>query len=121
MSAQENLLRYLGVVGATIALLFVGQAAIRSSLDLSFNEEIHSQPPNAKLVEIRAKEAQALKAADIEKAMEAVGKSRTANKSIAPKASTDLSAMSGWVQAQNFEPYEPNVVAAPAGAQSAAD
>ena len=110
MSAQQDFLRYLGVAGATLALCFGAQEWLGSCLDLHWHAELKTHPMNPALVEVREKEQRALEQAGIDKAMAQVAKSRTSDSRIAPKASTDLSAMSGWVQTPNFAPYEPQVV-----------
>lgn len=121
MSAQQDFLRYMGVAGATLALCFGAQQWFRSCLDVHWHGELKEHPANAAIVELRAQEARALTEAGIEKAMDDIAASRVADARIAPKSSTDLSAMSGWVQQPNFAPYEPQVVQLPPAVSAGAE
>lgn len=111
MSPLDNFLRYLGVTGATIIGLFAVQYWGYTMLDLHFNEERAEAPANTALVKRRQQASQALEQAGIKQAMAQVAQSRSASPLITPRASDDLSAMSGWVQRPDFAPYEPQVVA----------
>lgn len=113
MSPQLDFFKYLGVAGATIVLLFGAQKLLASSMDVHWHEQLKDRPANVALAATRAEETAALEHANVVDAMLTVAKSRTANKRVQPKASSDLSAMSGWVQAPDFAPYEPKVVPAP--------
>ena len=118
MSAQQDFLRYLGVAGTTLALCFAGQEWLGSYLDVHWHAQLKDRPANADLTKIRTEESHALSEANIEKAMEQVASSRTSDPRIAPKPSTDLSPMSGWVQQPDFKPYEPEVVQRPSAASA---
>ncbi|MDD9944403.1 MAG: hypothetical protein OXU20_25385 [Myxococcales bacterium] len=120
MSARDEFLQYLGAAGGTVLVLFLAQAGLRSCIDHGYHDKLAERPASQALVELRKQEAAALSAADIEGAMAKVAKGRQSLPSIRPKASDDLSAMSGWIHSPNHTTYEPKIsVGSTAGAESA--
>lgn len=114
MSGKEEFFQYMGAAVGTVVLAFCLQAGLRSCIDVGYHVAKAEGVAEPALVALRAEEAEALKEANIQAAMAKVAQNRLGDRSIAPKASSDLSAMSGWVQAPDSKPYEPEVVSVPA-------
>ena len=96
----------------TLVGLFVLQIWYGSYLDVSHHAEWNGAPMNADLKTVREQEAQ--QQGSIDKAKEALGqRGRRGVPKLAPQQSQDLGAMSGWIHAKGFKPYEPRQAAAP--------
>ena len=111
MDARSELFVYMGAALTTIAVLFGAQSWYASYLDVSVvHAPNHDAPSDAKVAAVRAAEQQKLEAGavPIVQAQHAIAeRGRGASAKLAPQASEDLSAMSGWIHRPGFAPYEP--------------
>jgi hypothetical protein len=111
MDARSELLAYMGAALATTAGLFALQIWYASYLDVHVVHADNSDAPlDAKLIATREQEHAKLSSGrmPIDAAKQALAsRGRQADPKIAPRASDDLSAMSGWVYRHGFKPYEP--------------
>lgn len=111
MNRRTELLVYMGATLATIAGLFTLQAWYATYIDVSVLHGDHSDVGlNPGVVATREAEKAKLSSGrmPIESAKKLLATSgREAAAKVAPKASDDLSAMSGWVYRPGFAPYEP--------------
>jgi hypothetical protein len=117
MDARSEFFVYMGASLATIAGLFAVQIWYASYLDVAV---VHAPnldaPADAKVIALRDQERAKLQAAavPIAEAMKAVAaRGRAAGAKLAPQASDDLSAMSGWAHRKGFAAYEPRAPQAP--------
>jgi hypothetical protein len=124
MDARSELLAYMGAATATIALLFGLQIWYATYLDTHVvNVHPADAPADAKLAARREREQAKLSGGKLPIARakaELARQGRSAFPTIAPKASTDLSAMAGWMHRPGFKPYEPRAMPAPAAPIEAA-
>jgi hypothetical protein len=124
MDARSELLTYMGAALGTIAVLFGLQIWYATYLDTHVvNVHPLDAPADAKVAERRAQEQAKLSGGKmpIARAKELlVSRGRSSYPTIVPKASEDLSAMSGWMHRPGFKPYVPRKAAATAQPQAAA-
>lgn len=111
MNRRTELLVYMGATFATIAGLFTLQAWYATYIDVSVVHGAHGDVGlNSGVVAAREAEKAKLSSGrmPIDAAKKALAtRGREAAATLAPKASDDLSAMSGWVYRPGFAPYEP--------------
>jgi hypothetical protein len=125
MDARSELLAYMGAATVTIVLLFGLQIWYATYLDTHVvNVHPADAPGDAKLAARRERDQAKLSGGKLPIARakaELAQRGRSAFPSIAPKPSTDLSAMAGWMHQPGFKPYVPRAVtAAPAAPTEAA-
>src|SRR5689334_11761971 len=120
MDGRQELLAYMGSALVTIAALFGLQYWRATYLDVAV---VHASrldvPLNEKVAAVRAEEQKKLSSGrrPIDQAKrELAQRGRAAFPNIAPKASDDLSAMSGWINQPGFKAYEPRTPPPPATA-----
>lgn len=110
MSGKTELFMFLTAAFGTIVGLFTAQEFFLSHHDILTHEAIDQAPANPELVALRQAEADALQSAplpveDAKRALAERGRGGFAD--IAPRASDDYSALSGWVHAKGFKPFVP--------------
>jgi hypothetical protein len=117
MNARTELFVYLGTAIATVIGLFTLQIWYASYLDVNV---VHAQrgdtPLDAKVAAIRAEERRKLDSGRTPIAAakrEIAQRGRGSLARIAPKQSTDLTPMSGWIHRPGFAAYEPRTQPAP--------
>jgi len=120
MDGRSEFFVYMGAAIGTSVMLFVAQQVYASYLDVHVVHAAWNEAGrDAKVVAKREAEKQALSGGKmpIDKAIEALAqRGRGASNSIAPVASDDLSAMSGWAFRHGFAAYQPRTIAAPPSA-----
>jgi hypothetical protein len=116
MDARSELLAYMGAAVATTVLLFGLQIWYATYLDTHVvNVHAADAPADAKLAARRERERAKLSGGKLPIARakaELAQRGRRAFPNIAPKPSTDLSPMSGWMHQPGFKPYAPRAVPA---------
>lgn len=117
MSARDQFFQYLGIAGGSLLGLFALQGLVASYLDISYHAEIAELGSHEVVDKARADENARL--SGIGEAMGKLAKGRSADALIVPRASDDVSAMSGWVHHPDFAIYEPAAPAAPAAPEVA--
>ena len=123
MDGRTELLGYLGAAIVTIVGLFGLQEWYASYLDVAV---VHAQPEgiDSSLSAVRDAETQKLGAGamPVEQAKRVLAqRGRMSFPKIAPKASDDVGAMSGWINQPGFHPYEPRTPPAPPVEQATAE
>ena len=116
MDGRTELLTYMGAATVTVATLFGLQMWYATYLDTHVVHAPSDAPHSAAVVKLHEEEQQKLASAPVplDKAKQQLAeRGRTAFPKIAAVASTDLSAMSGWMHRPDFKPYEPRKQPAP--------
>jgi hypothetical protein len=117
MDGRQELLAYLVTSIGTVVVLFGLQEWYATYLDVAVVHAQHAdEPSSAKLAAVRAGEQAKLSsgALPIEQAKRALAqRGRLGFPRIAPQASADVSAMSGWIHQPGFKGYEPRTPPAP--------
>lgn len=119
---QRDLFGFVGAAFAVMAGLFILQEIVRTAGDARFHARIADGGRHPDTLAARERDAQKLQSGKmpIEAAMQEVAsKGRSAFPSIAPNASEDVSALSGWVHRRGFAPYVPPPPPAPPPAEAA--
>jgi hypothetical protein len=123
MDGRSEFFVFMGAAIGTTVMLFVAQQVYASYLDVNVvHAAWEDAPRDAKIVAKRSAEQQALSGGKmpIAQAIEALAlRGRTGSNRIAPVASDDLSAMSGWAFRHGFTAYAPRTVTAVAAAPAA--
>lgn len=121
-NGKTDLFVYLGGAFATLIGLTVLQAAYGAYVDISYHKQLAEGGPSEALLAARQEDAaQAQKRKmPLEQAMTQLGqRGRGHFSAITPKASTDLSAIAGWIQHPGFKPVMAHPVRAPHHAAAA--
>lgn len=116
MDGRTELLTYMGTATVTIAALFGLQIWYATYLDAHVVHAPSDAPQNAAVAKLHQEEQQKLASSPLplDKAKQLLAeRGRGAFPKIAAVASTDLSAMSGWMHRPGFKPYEPRKRPAP--------
>jgi hypothetical protein len=106
-TARSELLIFMVAALATTIGLFVVHTWYATYLDVSFHAKLDEGQPSEALLAARDAQHKALNSGKIPltQAMDALAKrGRSAASSIAPVASNDLSAVSGWIHRPGFKP-----------------
>jgi hypothetical protein len=104
---RTDLFVFLGAAFTTLIGLFVLHAWYASYIDVSYHERFNQAGPYESVVAARQQEQAELAGGKIpiDKAMTQLAQRGRGNfGSISPSASTDLSAISGWIYYPNFKP-----------------
>jgi hypothetical protein len=119
MDARSELLTYMGAALVTIVVLFGAQIWYSTYLDTHVvNVHPLDAPADEKREAFREQERAKLSSGKMPIAQakaQLAQRGRTAFPAVAPKASDDLSAMSGWMHRPGFKPYAPRAAAASPG------
>jgi hypothetical protein len=110
MSGKTELFGFLIAAFGTIGALLTLQGFAITHRDVALNAAIDQAPESPDLLATRKAEAAALETGrmPIEDAKRALAeRGRSAFPEIAPQASEDYSALSGWVHAKRFTPFVP--------------
>lgn len=109
MSGQKEFIQFMGLAGGTLLGLFALQYWFGTYIDVGYHDALSERGGFEVVEETRAQERKAL--VGLPAAMSKLAKSRSADARVTPKASDDVSAMSGWVQHPAFETYVPDTSA----------
>jgi hypothetical protein len=115
--AQRDLFGFVGAALGVIVGLFVLQELYGSFADVRAHARLAEAGVFPEVAAAREAEAKKLASGrmPIDRAMRALAeRGRLGFPSIAPKASDDLSAMSGWIHRHDFRAYEPRPAQVPA-------
>jgi hypothetical protein len=119
MDARSELLTYMGAALVTIVVLFGAQIWYATYLDTHVvNVHPLDAPADEKREAFREQERAKLSSGKMPIAQakaQLAQRGRTAFPTVAPRASEDLSAMSGWMHRPGFKPYTPRAAAASPG------
>ncbi|HEY2735993.1 MAG TPA: hypothetical protein VGI70_18475 [Polyangiales bacterium] len=129
-NGRDELFIFMGAAFASLVGLFVLHTWYGTYIDVRFNDHLAANGPAEGMVAAREADQRALSSGKvpIERAMQELAeRGRGAFSSVAPTASQDLSALSGWIRSPNFKPVTAHPVRsarapepAPAGAPTAA-
>jgi hypothetical protein len=114
-SGNKELLSYVVACIGTFVGLFALQTLVASSQDVAWHADQQVAPANPDRMAVRAAEQQALGTID-----QAIQKVAAGERVAPPQPSTDVNALSGWVQSKQFAPVAPFAEPAPAAAPEAA-